>query len=117
MEKLKILSLTVLTFVTVACSQVNFSSVKDSGNGVVTPSSTPAPVCNVENIYRKTKILFLVDTSGSNAAATYNIINGQTVQTPATDPSKSFRGGAINTFFQTYQHKSNFSWGLHDFLG
>lgn len=114
MKALKIFALAALSFWTVACSQVNFSAVKDDGSPAVSPPEL-GQTCNVETIYRKTKILFLVDTSGSNATSTYNIINGQTVLTPATDANKNFRGGAINQFFTNYQHKTNFNWGFTTF--
>ncbi len=117
MQKLKVGVLTTLTVWIAACSPVNFNTVKNDGVGV-TATLPPANVCNVENIYRKTKILFLVDTSGSNHDTTYNYNQtGGVESTPATDPSKSFRGGAINDFFSTYRHKTNFSWDFATFAG
>ena len=61
--------------------------------------------------------MFLVDASGSNSDYTYNSIGGQNVYTPPSDPAKRFRGGAINTFFSTYQHKTNFNWSFSTFMG
>lgn len=111
----------VLMFTVVACSQVKFSTVENNGTGVVTtvpPSPTATPgACTVETIYRKTKIIFLVDTSESNSVAEYNNINGQNVLFPASDPAKRFRGDAINSFFTTYQHKANFNWSFATFAG
>ncbi len=113
MEKLKLLVMTALTVGIAACSPVNFSTVKEGGSApAVTPAGT---TCNVETIYRKTKIMFLVDTSGSNHDTTYNNVNGSITSSPPTDPNKSFRGGAINSFFSTYSHKTNFSWGFATF--
>lgn len=117
----RIALLPALTVMVAACSDVKFSSVTANGTGTVTPLGTPVPgatpTCGVETIYRKTKIMFLVDTSGSNSQAVYNNINGQNVLTPASDPAKRFRGGAINDFFTAYQHKTNFRWSFSTFQG
>lgn len=51
------------------------------------------------------KVLFVVDTSGSNAG------NG------GSDPTKAVRGGSINEFFTTYRSRTNFSWGFLRFSG
>lgn len=119
----------VLMFTVVACSQVKFSTVEtNDGTGTATntptpaPGTTPTPSCTVETIYRRTKIIFLVDTSESNAVAEYNTItdsygNKQNVLFPPSDPAKRFRGDAINTFFTTYQHKTNFNWSFSTFAG
>lgn len=112
-----------------ACSPVGFSQSpeKVGANGVTDPNNpggpnpeTP-PVCSdIGAIQRQTKIIFVVDTSGSNVVRTrdggmsgcdpedpdYATCN------PATDPIKAFRGGAIQNFFSTYKHKSNFDWGF-----
>ncbi len=56
--------------------------------------------CTVSNVSTMAKILFLVDTSGSNTS---------------TDPSNTYRLGSINTFFNTYKSKNNFYWGLISF--
>jgi hypothetical protein len=120
----RVAMLPALVMMVAACSDVKFSTVSQNGPGVVTqatPGSTPVPgstpTCGVETIYRKTKIMFLVDTSGSNATAVYNIINGQNVLTAVSDPIKRFRGGVINDFFTTYQHKTNFNWSFSTFQG
>ena len=114
----------VLMNVVAACSPVNFSTVDNSGQGVVagaTPTPTPpGQTCTIETVYRKTKIMFVVDASGSNNdpnGGVYNIINNQNVWFPNSDPAKTFRGGAINDFFSTYQHKTNFNWSFLTFQG
>lgn len=114
----------VLTVIVAACSPVNFSTVnQNDGTGVVTgtspaPTSSPGTTCTVQNVYRETKIMFLVDMSGSNSQGTYNIINGQNQYFPASDPyPKAFRYGAINQFFTNYQNKTNFNWGFVGFAG
>ncbi|RYZ75278.1 MAG: VWA domain-containing protein [Proteobacteria bacterium] len=103
-----------------ACSPVKFDANKADGQAVTPtgepPTPTPVP-CNVETIYRKTKILFVVDSSGSNASYTINIIGGREVETPPTDPQKSFRKGAISDFLSDFSHKSNFNWGFMTFQG
>lgn len=139
--------------VTSACSNVEFSPAKQESNQkasvplqgtqgadpaavvppdpvVVTPPS--APVCvPVAAITRLTKILFLVDTSGSNSVAT-DAITGNSCDffnmstcIPATDPAKKFRLGSIQNFVNKYTNKKNFQWGFitfsgvsaHDFVG
>lgn len=117
-NRLKARFFVMMTFATLltACSPVGFQAVTDTGTGVTsgTPATVP-PTCTVETILRKSKILFLVDTSGSNAYATYNPVGNQSVYTQATDPTKSFRAGAIQNFVTTYQHKTNFHWSFATF--
>jgi hypothetical protein len=101
-----------------ACSPVNFSGESAAGTpGIANPGTGTPNTCTVETIYRNTKILFVVDTSGSNVDSTYNIINGQSILTPPTDPQKDFRGGAISDFLSDFGHKSNFQWGFMTFAG
>lgn len=52
------------------------------------------------------KLLFVVDTSGSN-------VNNN----PGTDPNKVVRGQSIQEFFNTYKAKTNFNWGFLHFSG
>src|SRR5207253_6210232 len=54
------------------------------------------------------KILFVVDTSGSNA--------GEGGEVP-TDPGKKWRSGTINNFINAYSAKTNFQYGLITFQG
>lgn len=51
------------------------------------------------------KVLFVVDTSGSNAGM------------GGSDPTKAVRGGSINEFFTTYHARTNFSWAFTYFSG
>ncbi len=73
-------------------------------------------VPRVADITRPTKILFLVDTTGSNAY-TSDIYDGSVLigQAPATDASKSFRYNSISNFMRQYSAKTNFKWGLISF--
>lgn len=120
----KVSAIPILMNLVAACSPVNFSTMDNrSAPGVVTnstPTPTPPPgqTCTIETAYRKTKIMFIVDASGSNAEGVYNIINNQNVYFPASDPSpKVFRYGAINDFFSNYLHKTNFTWSFLTFQG
>ncbi len=61
------------------------------------------------------KILFVVDTSGSNASSGATIIINGVVQGSGTDPNNIYRLGSINTFFNQYSSKTNFYWGLITF--
>ena len=103
-----------------ACSPVKFDANKADGQAVTPtgepPTPTPVP-CNVETIYRPTKILFVTDMSGSNVDRTVNYINGQVVETDPTDPVKEFRYNAISDFVNTFRSKSNFDWGFITFQG
>lgn len=105
----------------VACNPVKFGGETASpGEPGIVPPTTTTTTCttsNVEAISRPTKILFLVDTSGSNAETTYNPGTcGQSVcPSPATDPRKSFRGGALSDFLSRFSHKANFNWSFATF--
>ncbi len=112
------------------CSKVEFSGTEDSatkgGNPDLPgdPGGNPGgddgggtidqPCEDVAAIQRHTKIVFVVDTSGSNVK---NCRSGDMDCVPATDPMKAFRGGAIETFFNKYQAKTNFEWGFFTFSG
>ena len=104
------------------CSKARFQTTpQDAAQG----TASGAPLCNgnyVENIYRLTKLFFVVDSSGSNLYPTRNPGGtvcrlGEPGCVPATDPSKDFRGGAISDFLGRYRHKTNFHWGLASFSG
>lgn len=73
-------------------------------------------VPKVADILRPTKILFLVDTTGSNAYKS-DIYSGTTLigQAEATDPTKSFRYNSISQFVKQHSMKQNFRWGLIHF--
>lgn len=106
-----------------ACAPQQFSAVQPASPSAnaAPPAAQPTPrsctTQNIESIRRLTKILFVVDTSGSNA--TFTINNGTNgfggYSVPPTDPQKTFRGGALNDFFTRYNHKSNFQWGFVTF--
>jgi len=75
-----------------------------------TPAPTATPVCKTDyvDVSHKVKILFLVDTSGSNAT---------TKTTIGTDNNKVWRLATINNFVNAYSSKSNFYFGLVTFQG
>lgn len=107
--------------VVVPTPQTNPSQPPPSAPPVVTPPSlppvTPAPICEpVAAITKLTKILFLVDMSGSNR---YPAVVGEHEErtVPATDPDKKFRIGSIRNFVQKFQNKKNFQWGFITFGG
>jgi hypothetical protein len=113
------LSFTVSIFLMCACSAVKFSAIQSDPSAAATAKTPATPsTCSVESIQRMTKILFIVDQSGSNADLTFNYNSaGVLISTPPTDPTKSFRAGAISTFLSSYRHKSNFQWGFITFSG
>lgn len=118
-----------------ACSPVNFRAVENKPipQTIIPSRPTPPPLLppppppppgdctseNVEKIYRHTKLIFVVDTSGSNDAPTNYVGDLCGTQSSctirATDPNKSFRGGVISDFLQRYRHKTNFNWGFITF--
>lgn len=59
-----------------------------------------------------TKMLFIVDMSGSNQSA-----NNCTVGPNCTDPGKKMRAGSIQAFYDMFGMKSNFSWSFDIFKG
>jgi hypothetical protein len=69
--------------------------------------------------------MFLVDTSGSNAEWFTPVVgNSLTCVSPthigcvpATDPTKSFRLGSIQAYFNKYKASSNFQWSFIGFGG
>ena len=122
--KMRLVLLFVLSALPIltACSGVNFAETPVE----VSTSLGTNPTCTettVGSITRMTKIIFLVDTSGSNAIRTRNDGTSECLQGDAdfascalpTDPTKSFRGGAIQNFLNTYSNKTNFQWGLISF--
>lgn len=103
------------TLLVIGCNNANFTT--GTGDGRVIPPSPTCTAKNVAAIVEPTKILFLVDTSGSNAQSTNNTCaNGVGLcPDPATDPQKVFRYNAISNFVQTYQNKANFQWSFITF--
>ena len=104
-----------LTFGFQNCSKVQFNT--DTGNDVDTVSG--GGNCNLLTLTVPIKVLFVVDISTSNYQATSDegtqpCGQGDTCA-PASDPTKSFRGGSITDFFDLYQTKTNFSWGFEVF--
>ncbi len=114
-----------------ACSANNYkittSPVPNNSTNSITPnpSGSPNPVqtpgCTLTNVTIPVKIMFVVDTSGSNNSWTQNSgTNGCTAPNnvgcaPPTDPNKTFRGGSISDFYTKYKAKTNFSWGFETF--
>ena len=136
----RFLSIMLMLPLLAACSKVGFS--QESAPAVTTngdPNPGPgdnyppgngtntdikgSPVCqNIPAVTRDTRIIFIVDQSGSNGVATKNngtvpCTSSDTNCTPATDPNKTFRGTAIQKFFDKYQSKGNFSWSFLTFQG
>ena len=97
-----------------ACNQTSFSpataNIAPNSNQVNPPAPSPSPpnpCVPVSQQSRLLKVMFLVDTSGSNFE------NNTT--TDGTDPDKKFRLGSIQNFFNRYQTKTNIQWGFTSF--
>lgn len=103
----------VLLAVGVSCSNKSFETKPPDAGGPwsqppgVPPGTPPRCVDVLQTINVPLKLLFVVDTSGSN-------IN---YQGWGTDPDKAIRGGSIDEFFIKYWNKPNFSWGFLTFSG
>lgn len=98
------------------CSKVAFTTDEAASalikNGITGDSNTSAngddTNCRVDlaNSTKNVKILFLIDTSGSNASN-----NGEA----GTDPGKVWRLNTINAFINAYGSKPNFQFGFATF--
>src|SRR4051812_27755046 len=103
-----------------ACSQVNFTPTDPNamnGSQSTGPSGPGGPggtTCSgsLGTTHVLTKMLFIVDQSGSNQSAA-----GCTVSATCTDPGKRMRGGSIQSFFNDYGSKTNFQWSFDVFSG
>lgn len=80
------------------------NSTGSGGNGGNDGSCRPTEVVSTKTV----KVLFLVDTSGSNLS------EGRTL---GTDPQKKWRQTTLNGFINKYSSKSNFHYGLITFQG
>lgn len=95
-----------------ACAKVDFAPAPlDQAATSVDPVKTVVCGPDQVKVTRPTRVLFVVDQSGSN-------INGP-YEAPgmATDPQKTFRTGVMQEFYQSNQSKANLSWGLTVFNG
>ena len=118
-------SLSLVLSIFSACSPVSFKSIEADKPGTPQVQANPPPThtctrTNVGAITRMTKLIFLVDVSGSNALPSsnhgmYDCTGGGPNCTPPTDPTKSFRGGALSDFLARYRHKTNFQWSMATF--
>lgn len=113
-----LLPLMLLTLSLAACNSANYEFAQvETGNGGLSDPGSGGGVggggsCRDQllSLTTPTKILMVVDKSGSNSSASAGL--------PATDPNKSLRGNAIQNFFDQLKNKANFSWGFvafHDY--
>lgn len=105
-----------LTFPMLAEGAHKFELVATNEAGVSSMKSyefmARAPVCtttlSTTNIM--TKMLFIVDMSGSNQSST-----NCTLSSSCTDPGKKVRAGSLQAFFNDYGQRSNFQWSFSTF--
>lgn len=96
---------------TTGCSDKQFSFKQAAGsngnpNGDDATGSIPQDCENqLQQLTIPIKLLFIVDTSGSNASD------------PGTDVNKVVRGQSIQEFFNLYKNKTNFHWAINIFSG
>ena len=105
------------------CAAKNFEASSSPSAADTVTNTGGGDTCtttNVDAIYKPTKIIFVVDTSGSNANITrdwgayINCGYGGSCLAP-TDPTKAFRHNAIQNFLTRFKTKTNFSWGFETF--
>ncbi len=116
--------LLVAVAISAGCSQKSFNVDSTAGGpnatgDTPTPTPTPpgttptptAPTCRtvLHTTTVPIKLMFIVDTSGSNQ---WNDNGGV-----GSDPNKTYRGGSITQFFADYSRYSNFNWGFATFSG
>jgi Mg-chelatase subunit ChlD len=90
------------------CSNAKFTTEVDQSSLLASGDAGDDSSCRPTTVDANTivKVLFVVDTSGSNAGE-----SGQV----ATDPQKTWRHSALNGFISRYSSKSNFHYGLITF--
>ncbi len=111
-----VLATLALPFLLGACAKVSFSSILPGTNSVNSSENLPLPpptdiVCGPDQIKinRPTRVLFVVDQSGSNLNGPYEAPG------EATDPTKQFRYNVMDQFYLANQEKDNLTWGLDVF--
>lgn len=94
-----------------ACAKVDFAPVPDAAQIATGVDPVKTVVCgpNQVKVTRPTRVLFVVDQSGSNVNGPYEAPG------MATDPQKTFRTTVMQDFYQSNQGKTNLSWGLDVF--
>lgn len=109
-----------------ACSKVNFtpndptagttqqgsSTGGGPGGGGTGPGTGSQCDTNIGTTKELTKMLFIVDMSGSNQGSA-----GCTLGANCTDANKTMRAGSISRFFTHYGNRPNFQWSFEAFAG
>jgi len=98
---------------TTGCSDKSFSFKNAAGSNGTNPNGGDDATGSIpqtcedqlQQLTIPVKMLFIVDTSGSNASD------------PGTDRNKVVRGQSIQEFFDLYKNKSNFQWDMTIFSG
>ncbi len=95
------------------CSKASFSTAEQAASGEEYNGTAGGPSCRNElhQVTAPIKMLFLVDSSGSNLTGV-GLANGE-----GSDPNKAMRSTSIQNFLDSYAMKSNFSWGFINFQG
>lgn len=105
-----ILVFLILGGVTSGCAKASFGSGPESSK-IEEPAITTGCRTEQVSVLKPTKVIFLVDVSGSNLTGP----RGDSDQ--GTDPEKKFRFGVINEFFQKHGGKPSISWSFITFSG
>ena len=94
-----------------ACAKVDFAPGTPDASLATSIDPVKTVVCgpNQVKVTRPTRVLFVVDQSGSNVNGPYEAPG------VATDPQKTFRTNVMQDFYQSNQGKVNLSWGLNVF--
>ena len=83
----------------------NINGNTDDATGVVTQTGGPNCRDEIKSATFPIRMLFIVDTSGSN------------VTSEMSDPQRQVRKGSIERFYNTYSAKQNFAWAFNIFSG
>ena len=104
----KLIAVLAVSFWITDCSKAKFNegSASSSSSTASASSTSCGPTLATTSV--PVKLLFVVDTSGSNS-------DGGTFDADSTDPAKSFRGGSIQQFFNDYAGNPFLSWGFLTF--
>jgi len=94
------------TFIVTATNSAGISSTQS----FTFTSRAPNCVTTLSSTTILTKMLFVIDTSGSNQSSVNCAIGAN-----CTDPGKKMRAGSIQAFFDDYGPKSNFAWAFNTF--
>jgi hypothetical protein len=104
-----------LLLLTSACAKSNFSTDESSNQSLNGTDGGGDVDLKCRDVLQTStvpvRVVLSVDISGSNR----DHIDAQGIARPGNDLGKTRRGGAINSFFNTYKARTNFAWSFLTF--